>query len=118
MGNIIQMIMNLFFGGNQKKEVKELDKAIKVLKKAGAKKIISFAPVKHTGWHLMGTTKMGNKKNSSVVNKFGQTHDIKNLLIVDSSIFPTSAAVNPVSTSQALALYIADNLVKNLNGKY
>ena len=30
MGNIIQMIMNLFFGGNQKKEVKELDKAIKV----------------------------------------------------------------------------------------
>ncbi len=30
MGNIIQMIMNLFFGGNKKKEVKELDKAIKV----------------------------------------------------------------------------------------
>ena len=30
MGNIIQMIMNIFFGGNQKKEVKELDKAIKV----------------------------------------------------------------------------------------
>jgi hypothetical protein len=30
MGNIIQMIMNLFFGGNQKKEVKELDKQIKV----------------------------------------------------------------------------------------
>ena len=26
----IQMIINLFFGGNQKKEVKELDKAIKV----------------------------------------------------------------------------------------
>ena len=30
MVNIIQMIMNLFFGGNQKKEVKELDKQIKV----------------------------------------------------------------------------------------
>ena len=30
MGDIIQMIMNLFFGGNKKKEVKELDKAIKV----------------------------------------------------------------------------------------
>ena len=28
--NIIQMILNLFYGGNQKKEVKELDKAIKV----------------------------------------------------------------------------------------
>ena len=31
MGNIIQMIMNLFFGGNQKKEVKELEKEVKVL---------------------------------------------------------------------------------------
>ena len=28
--NIIQAILNLFFGGNKKKEVKELDKAIKV----------------------------------------------------------------------------------------
>ena len=111
--------INYKIQNNTKKILKYgLDKAIKVLKKAGAKKIISFAPVKHTGWHLMGTAKMGNKKNSSVVNKFGQTHDIKNLLIVDSSIFPTSAAVNPVSTSQALALYITDNLVKNLNEKY
>ena len=111
--------INYKIQNNTKKILKfGLDKAIKVLKKAGAKKIISFAPVRHTGWHLMGTTKMGNKKNSSVVNKFGQTHDIKNLLVVDSSIFPTSAAVNPVSTSQALALYITDNLVKNLNEKY
>ena len=31
MGNIIQMIMNLFFGGNKKKEVKELDKAINLV---------------------------------------------------------------------------------------
>ena len=28
--NIIQAILNLFFGGNKQKEVKELDKAIKV----------------------------------------------------------------------------------------
>ena len=111
--------VNYKIQNNTKKILKHgLNKAIKVLKKAGAKNIISFAPIKHTGWHLMGTTKMGSKKNSSVVNKFGQTHDIKNLLIVDSSIFPTSAAVNPVSTSQALALYITDNLIKNLNEKY
>ena len=63
----------------------------------------------------MGTTKMGNKKNSSVVNKFGQTHDLKNLVIIDSSIFVTSSAVNPVSTIQALSLMIADNIIKKLN---
>ena len=103
---------------NTKKILKHgLSKAIRVLKKAGAKKIISFAPIKHAGWHLIGTAKMGNKKKSSVVNKFGQTHDLKNLLIVDSSIFPTSSAVNPISTSQALSLYIADNLIKKINEK-
>ena len=52
-------------------------------------------PIRHTGWHLMGTAKMGVNKRSSVVNKFGQTKDINNLFIVDSSIFTTSGAVNP-----------------------
>ncbi len=111
--------VNYKIQNNTKKILKfGINKAIKVLKASGAKNIISFAPIKHAGWHLMGTAKMGNKKNSSVVNRFGQTHDIKNLLIVDSSIFPTSGAVNPVSTIQALSLYISDNLVKNINGKY
>ena len=65
-----------------------LDKAIKVLRKAGAKKIISFAPVKHTGWHLMGTTKMGNKKNSSVTYWLNQLQNLK----IDKNIFLT---INP-----------------------
>lgn len=90
-----------------------IQKAKKLLNTAGAKQINAFAPVRYTGWHLMGTTKMGNKKSSSVVNKFGQTHDLKNLVIIDSSIFVTSSAVNPVSTIQALSLMIAENIVKN-----
>ena len=57
------------------------------MKKIGAKSTIAFGPVRHAGWHLMGTTKMGKSKKDSVVNEFGQTHDIKNLVIVDSSIF-------------------------------
>jgi choline dehydrogenase-like flavoprotein len=108
--------INYKIQNNTKKILKHgLNKARLVLQKAGAEKIISFAPIKHAGWHLMGTAKMGNKKNSSVVNKFGQTHDLENLYIVDSSVFPTSAAVNPISTSQALSLYITDNLLKKIN---
>ncbi len=86
-----------------------------VLKKAGANRIRSFGPVKDTGWHIMGTARMGSNKKKSVVNSFGQSHDIENLFIVDSSIFVTSAAVNPLNTMTALALRISDYIKKNIN---
>ena len=89
-----------------------LSRGREIMKEAGAKSIITFGPVKHTGWHLMGTTKMGRSSKDSVVNKYGQTHDIKNLVIVDSSIFVTSAGVNPISTLQAIALKITTNIKK------
>ena len=80
------------------------------MKVIGAKSTLAFGPVRNTGWHLMGTAKMGNSKKNSVVNKFGQTHDIKNLVIVDSSIFVTSGGVNPMATLQAIALKITDEI--------
>jgi choline dehydrogenase-like flavoprotein len=60
----------------------------KLLKTAGAKKITAFGPVKNTGWHLVGTAKMGSNKKNSVVNKFGQCHDIKNILSLIVVYFP------------------------------
>lgn len=50
----------------------------------------------------------------SVVNEWGRVHDVKNLFIVDGSIWVTSGGVNPTSTIQALALYIADSIKKRL----
>ena len=61
----------------------------------------------------MGTAKMGNSKKKSVVNEFGQTHDIKNLVIADSSVFVTSGGVNPVSTLQAISLRITNEIKKS-----
>jgi choline dehydrogenase-like flavoprotein len=81
---------------------------------AGGKVISAFAPVRHTGWHLMGTTRMGDSAADSVVNRYGQTHAVKNLFIVDSSIFVTAGAVNPVATAQALTLYACDHIKRNL----
>jgi choline dehydrogenase-like flavoprotein len=89
-----------------------LQKGREVMAAAGAIKSLAFGPVRNTGWHLMGTAKMGIDSKTSVVNPCGQTHDVKNLYIVDSSIFVTSGGVNPASTLQALALYIA-NGIKN-----
>ena len=61
----------------------------------------------------MGTARMGDNPETSVVNSFGQTHEVKNLYVIDGSIFTTSAAVNPTTTIQALALYVADQLNSN-----
>jgi choline dehydrogenase-like flavoprotein len=58
--------------------------------------------------HLMGGCRMGNDPSSSVVNSYGQTHDIPNLFICDASIFVTSGGGNPTNTVMALAARSAD----------
>ena len=66
----------------------------------------------------MGTARMGKDPKRSVVNEWGRSHDVKNLFIVDSSIFVTSGGVNPVSTMQALCLYITDKIKNNLHNLF
>jgi choline dehydrogenase-like flavoprotein len=58
---------------------------------------------------------MGTQPGRSVVNEWGRTHDVKNLFIIDGSLFVTSGGVNPTSTIQALALYIADAIKQRLS---
>ena len=64
-------------------------------------------------WHNMGTAKMGHDRETSVVNGYGQSHDVPNLYIIDGSQFPTATGVNPTATICALAkrtaTYIANN---------
>ncbi len=92
-------------------------RAREVLLAAGAKKILLKSTDEvwwRAGWHQMGTCRMGHNPETSVVNGWGRCHDVKNLFIVDGSIFVTAGAVNPTSTIQALALYIGDNIKKNI----
>ena len=81
---------------------------------AGAREIITTDLLRPAGWHLLGTARMGDDPDKSVVNAWGRSHDVKNLFIVDGSIFVTSAGVNPTRTIQALALYIADAMKQRL----
>jgi choline dehydrogenase-like flavoprotein len=85
-----------------------------VMEAAGAKQIITASPITLAGWHLLGTARMGTDPARSVVNEWGRTHDVRNLFIVDGSIFVTSGGANPTSTLQALALYIADQMKQRL----
>ena len=73
---------------------------------------ISFV-VADTG-HLMGGCRMGNDPTTSVVNSFGQCHDISNLFISGSSIFVTGGGTNPTGTVMALAARTADYLIDRM----
>jgi choline dehydrogenase-like flavoprotein len=58
--------------------------------------------------HHCGTARMGADPASSVVDPLGKAHDLENLYIADSSVFPASGANNPSLTIAALALRLAD----------
>ena len=88
-------------------------RATDVLEAAGAKDVLVNPLLRPAGWHLMGTARMGEDGGSSVVNGVGRSHDVSNLFIIDGSIFVTGGAVNPTSTIQALALYVADHVKSN-----
>jgi choline dehydrogenase-like flavoprotein len=60
--------------------------------------------------HLMGTCRMGKDPRTSVVDADGRSHDVPNLFICDGSVFPTSGAVNPSLTIQAIAARTADRI--------
>ena len=89
-------------------------RAKEVLAAAGATDVCVNCPILYGGWHLLGTARMGTDPERSVVNEWGRSHDVKNLFIVDGSVFVTSGGVNPTSTIQAIALYIADQMKRRL----
>jgi choline dehydrogenase-like flavoprotein len=57
--------------------------------------------------HQCGTARMGEDPSTSVVDPLCRCHDVENLWIVDASVFPSSAAVNPALTIAATALRVA-----------
>lgn len=80
---------------------------------SGAAEIFVDSLVQDSGWHLMGTCRMGNDPQHSVVDQWGRSHECSNLFVMDGSVFTTSGAVNPTSTIQAIALRCADWLSRN-----
>ena len=89
-------------------------RAEEILAAAGASRISASRSVLNSPGHLLGTARMGNDPERSVVNAWGRCHDVKNLFIVDGSVWVTSGGVNPTSTIQAVALYIADAMKRRL----
>lgn len=63
------------------------------------------------GWHLLGTCTMGDDPATSVVDRWGRTHDVPNLYVLDGSVFVTSGPQPPTATIAANAARCAANLV-------
>jgi choline dehydrogenase-like flavoprotein len=69
----------------------------------------------HGGWHHMGTTRMHENEKQGVVDRHGKVHGMSNLFISGSSVFPTCGYANPVLTSIALAIRLADHVKRIIN---
>jgi choline dehydrogenase-like flavoprotein len=61
-------------------------------------------------WHHMGTTRMHSDPRQGVVNAQCRVHDVSNLFVAGSSVFPTMGNDMPTLTIVALALRLADHL--------
>jgi choline dehydrogenase-like flavoprotein len=92
--------------------VAALEEGKAVFAAAGATKVLTGP---QAGMHIMGGTIMGDDPLSSVTNSYGQTHDISNLVIAGSGLFPSSGGVNPTFTIHALTARAGDYLLANWN---
>jgi choline dehydrogenase-like flavoprotein len=79
-----------------------------VYQAVGATRTIEVPPYPST--HNLGTCRQSEKPGNGVCNKWGQTHDVKNLFISDGSQFTTSASENPTLTIVTLAIRQADHI--------
>ena len=89
------------------------DRSMELLEAAGALKKWAL-PVEDStaAGHLMGTCRMGDSAEHSVVDKYHRAHDVPNLFIVDGSSFVTSGRNQPTCTIQALAYRAADHMIR------
>jgi choline dehydrogenase-like flavoprotein len=64
--------------------------------------------------HEVGTTRMGNDPKKSVLNKYSQAHDVKNLFVVDGGSFVSQADKNPTWTILALSMRASEYIMSEL----
>ena len=92
-----------------------LARGAEAMEAAGAWKVQKApAPIRMAGWHLLGTARMGTDPERSVVTNGAAATTSATCSSSDGSVFVTSGGVNPTTTIQAVALYIADSMKRRL----
>jgi len=104
-------------------QVKHMQETIRALVAEMGGEVFSAMPTRQQEYgiapggaiiHELGGARMGNDARTSVVNKFAQAHEVKNLFVADGASFVTQADKNPTWTIMALSMrtsdYIADQM--------
>lgn len=104
-------------GENEHKMAKQIIEDGKAMVQAAGGMIMSVAETPGTpglGIHEMGTACMGKDPKKSVLNKYNQAHDVKNLFITDGSAMASSGCQNPSLTYMALSARAAHHAAEFL----
>ncbi|NDD64206.1 MAG: GMC family oxidoreductase [Acidobacteria bacterium] len=92
------------------------ENATEILRKAGAVEIrtqnVMTAPGRII--HELGTARMGNDPKTSVLNKYNQSHDVKNVFVTDGAAFVGAANQNPTLTILALTIRACEYLAEEM----
>jgi choline dehydrogenase-like flavoprotein len=107
--------INIEYGDNERELTKDaIECAHEMFDAAGIELIaenLQMFPPGHS-IHEVGTARMGDDPKTSALNKWNQTHDIKNLFVVDGSCFVSSGCVNPTLTILALSMRASEYAVE------
>ena len=105
------------FGENERKMAVDMaDQAKEMFEAAGIEVIGVDREILTEGWsiHELGTSRMGTDPKTSVLNQFQQSHDVRNLFVVDGSSHVSASCQNPTWTIMALAWRSCDHLADEL----
>lgn len=105
------------FKENEKKMHEDMITSMKeMMENLGAKNIRHDGTMSFPGNanHEMGTARMGNDPKTSVLNKWNQVHDAKNVFITDGSCMASTSCVNPSLTYMAITARAVDHAVSEM----
>jgi choline dehydrogenase-like flavoprotein len=110
--------IHMTWGENERAMIPDMaESAAEMMDAAGAKNIRPWMVpdrVPGMGIHEVGVARMGDNPRTSVLTQFQQTHDVKNLFVMDGSCFVSSGCQNPTLTIMALAVRSTDYLMKEM----
>jgi glucoside 3-dehydrogenase (cytochrome c) catalytic subunit len=104
-------------GENERGMIKDMgDSAGEMLEAAGANNIRTYADPSAPRWalHEAGIARMGTDRKKSFLNQFQQSHDVKNLFVMDASGFTSNPCQNPTLTIMSLAVRSCDYLLSEM----
>lgn len=110
--------ITMAWGENEKKMIPDMAvSAAEMMDASGAKNIRPYHfldRVPGFGIHEVGVARMGDDAKTSVLNQYQQTHDVKNLFVMDGAGFPSCGCQNPTLTIMALTVRSCDYLMQEL----